>query len=56
MTSYSLTYSTSKGESKTLSVDATSASHAIAVGMELLEELRLHPNRITRVFKEESNG
>ena len=52
MTSYTLTYKTSKGEPKTLSVDATSASHAIVVGMESLEELRLHPNRITQVFKE----
>ena len=52
MTSYTLTYNTSQGEPKTLSVDATSASHAIVVGMELLEELKLHPNRITQVFKE----
>jgi len=54
MTSYTWTYITSKGEPKALSVDATSASHAIAVGMELLEELRLHPNRITQVFKEDT--
>ena len=54
MTSYTLTYNTSQGEPKTLSVDATSASHAIVVGMELLEELRLHPNRITQIFKEET--
>jgi hypothetical protein len=54
MTSYTLTYNTSKGELKTLSVDATSASHAIVVGMELLEELKLHPNRITQIFKEDT--
>ena len=54
MTIYTLTYNTRQGESKTVSVDATSASHAIVVGMELLEELGLHPNRITQVFKEDT--
>ena len=53
MANYTLTYNTSKGEPKTLSVDATSASHAIVVGMELLEELKLHPNRITQIYREE---
>jgi hypothetical protein len=54
MSNYTLTYNTSKGEPKTLSVDATSASHAIVVGMELLEELKLHPNRITQIYREEA--
>lgn len=53
MSYFSLTYTDAQGDNHTVTLEATSGTHAISVALEKYEELRLHPNRITRVYKEE---
>jgi len=52
MSYFSLIYQDSNGEDHTVTIEATSGTHAISIALEQYEELRLHPNRITRVHKE----
>ena len=52
MTYYSLTYKDSNGDDHSVTLEADSGTHAITVAMEQYNELRLHPNRITRVHEE----
>ena len=52
MSHYSLTYKDSNGDPHEVVLEADSGTHAIAVAMEQYQELRLHPNRITRVHLE----
>ena len=54
---YSLTYLDAQGNAHQVVLEASSGTAAIALAMEQSEEIRLHPNRITRVRKEEpTNG
>ena len=53
MSSYQVSYKTPTGETKTVSLEARSGTHALTLAMERYHELRSHPNRITRVFEED---
>ena len=52
MTLYRVTFKNHEGEDRTVQVDAESGTRAMLLAMELYEELRLHPNRITKVQEE----
>lgn len=52
MNNYTLTYKDSKGNDHNVTLEARSGTHAILLAMEQSYELKLHPNRITRVLKE----
>ena len=52
MKDYQVSYKTAQGETKTISFEASSGTHALTMAMERYNELRAHPNRITRVFEE----
>lgn len=56
MNNYSVSFKNGEGMLKTISISAKSATHAIILVMERYASLQLHPNRITRVLKEEQNG
>lgn len=53
MACYSLTYIDANGKDHTVLLEAKSGTHAIIVAMERYEELRLHPDRITKVTRED---
>ena len=52
MKTFSLTYKDQNGDEHTLAFEATSGTHALAVAMSEVDELKAHPGRIIRVFEE----
>lgn len=56
MTRYTLTYQDCRGLEHNMVLEARSSTDAIIKSMEQLPELRLHPNRIIRIHKENKNG
>ena len=52
MKTYSVTYKDQKGNEHTLAFEATSGTHALAIAMSEVDELKAHPGRVTRVFEE----
>ena len=49
---YTVSYKDSQGDNHDVTVAAHSGTHALTVAMDQYEELKLYPNRITRVHKE----
>ena len=53
MKCYSLMYNDHNGDSHTVVVEAESGTHALTVAMDQYQELKLHPNRITKIYRED---
>ena len=56
MNHYTVEFKSPGGKSKSCSVWAYSSSGALVQAMDKHNDLKYHPDRITRVFKENSNG
>lgn len=56
MNHYSVTWKDREGNPHSQTFETTSASAAVALAIEKIALLRDHPNLITRVLLEESNG
>ena len=54
MNQFTIVYKDSGGNDHSVSLEARSGTHAMLLAMEQSQELKLHPNRITRVHKEKA--